>query len=88
MQEMDVRVRNLSAILCNDKPTSFGAPDVLQANADQLVVRYAADRRQVCPTPSMPGAGVPSYSCWCDHESCIITYVMGGRESSMSRATA
>jgi hypothetical protein len=32
VQELDVNLRNLSLVLCDDKPASFGAPDVLQAS--------------------------------------------------------
>ena len=35
----------VSTVLCNDKPTSYGAPDVLQANLESLGFQYLAAKR-------------------------------------------
>ena len=35
----------VSTVLCNDKPTSYGAPDVLQANMESLSFQYLAAKR-------------------------------------------
>ena len=33
---LDVAIRTVSLVLCNDKLTTYGAPDVLQVSVDQL----------------------------------------------------
>ena len=33
---VDVAIRAVSLVLCNDKLTTYGAPDVLQVSVDQL----------------------------------------------------
>ena len=45
VHEIEVATRDVSLILCNDKPTSFGAPDVLQANVEELGLSYLAARK-------------------------------------------
>lgn len=42
-----MRLHALALALCDDKPTSYGAPDVLTVSADKLVVQYCMDNRQV-----------------------------------------
>lgn len=42
-QKLDVRLKGVSLVLCNDKQSSFGAPDVLQACADPVVLVYKVD---------------------------------------------
>ena len=53
---VDAAIRTVSLVLCNDKLTTYGAPDVLQVSVDQLEGHYYrnacfADRppNQVCP---------------------------------------
>ena len=43
LQKLDVKLRGMSIILCNDKQSSFGAPDVLQACADNVAIVYKID---------------------------------------------
>jgi len=43
VQLLDVKLRGVSIILCNDKPSSFGAPDVLQACMDNVSLVYKLD---------------------------------------------
>ncbi len=38
-------VESVSLVLCNDKPQTFGAPDVLQASADHLALQYSMDQQ-------------------------------------------
>lgn len=40
---LDIKLQGASIILCNDKRSSFGAPDVLQACADNVAVVYKSD---------------------------------------------
>lgn len=35
-QKMEAHLHNVSLVLCNDKASSFGAPDVLQACIDHM----------------------------------------------------
>lgn len=56
-------IKDASLVLCNDKSNSFGAPDVLQANADRLIVRYTIDKR---------------WGCACVMRSCAAVGVRGG----------
>lgn len=43
--EMDLQVASASVVMCDDRATSFGAPDVIQTTADQLSVQYLQDQR-------------------------------------------
>ena len=43
LQKLDIKLQGISIILCNDKKSSFGAPDVLQACADQVALVYKRD---------------------------------------------
>eukprot|EP00983_Pelagomonas_calceolata_P056828 1144800-Pelagomonas_calceolata.AAC.4 len=43
VQKLDVKLRGVSVILCNDKQSSFGAPDVLQACVDNVALVYKID---------------------------------------------
>ncbi|KAF5841308.1 hypothetical protein DUNSADRAFT_13581 [Dunaliella salina] len=43
MQKLDVKLQGISVILCNDKQSSFGAPDVLQACVDNVALVYKID---------------------------------------------
>ena len=45
IMEMDINTKDVSIILCNDKPTSFGAPDVLQANVEGLKLSYLSAKK-------------------------------------------
>lgn len=49
--EVDVRLGQMSVLLCNDKVNSHGAPDVLQASLEQLRMQFATVQRssKVCP---------------------------------------
>ena len=42
---MDGSMQTVSLVLCNDKPQTFGAPDVLRLSLDQLAVKYMMDMR-------------------------------------------
>lgn len=42
---VDGTMQSLSLVLCNDKPQTFGAPDVLRLTVEQLVFKYATDQR-------------------------------------------
>lgn len=41
---IDAAVRAVSLVLCNDKLSTYGAPDVLQISLDQLNGHFAKDR--------------------------------------------
>ena len=41
---MDGSMQSISVVLCNDKPQTFGAPDVLRISIDQLVVKYVMEQ--------------------------------------------
>lgn len=41
---VDAAVRAVSLVLCNDKLSTYGAPDVLQMSLDQLDAHFARDR--------------------------------------------
>lgn len=45
VSEVDVRLREVSLILCNDKDTSYGAPDVLQANIENLSFHHLVAKK-------------------------------------------
>ena len=47
ISEVDAKVTNVSIILCNDKETSHGAPDVLQANVESLNFHHLVAKRCV-----------------------------------------
>ena len=54
---VDAAIRTVSLVLCNDKLTTYGAPDVLQVSVDQLDGHFYrnacfADRpaNQACPS--------------------------------------
>jgi hypothetical protein len=34
-------MQNVSLVLCNDRPTTFGAPDVLEVSGDHLNIQYS-----------------------------------------------
>ena len=38
--EVEATVQNAAVVLCNDKPQTFGAPDVLQVTAGRVSARY------------------------------------------------
>lgn len=42
---MDGTIQGLALVLCNDKPQTFGAPDVLRLSIDQLALKYVVDQR-------------------------------------------
>ena len=42
---LDGSMQTVSLVLCNDKPQTFGAPDVLRLSLDQLAVKYMMDLR-------------------------------------------
>ena len=55
---MDGSMQSISIVLCNDKPQTFGAPDVLRVSIDQMMVKYVMEQHfhdrppdQVCPSP-------------------------------------
>jgi hypothetical protein len=48
--QVDLDLSEVSLVVCNDRPNSFGAPDVLQASAGGMVVRYHCDQ----PLPDHP----------------------------------
>ena len=41
---VDVAMRAVSLVLCNDKLSTYGAPDVLQVSVDQLDAHFSRDR--------------------------------------------
>lgn len=43
--KFEVVVCGASIMLCDDKPASYGAPDVLTVSADTLMASYSLDRR-------------------------------------------
>jgi len=63
---MDGSVQTVSLVLCNDKPQTFGAPDVLRLSVDQLTVKYVMERRfhdrppDQVPPPPAPGRSLPN----------------------------
>lgn len=42
---MDGSVESISAVLCNDKPQTFGAPDVLRVSIEQVTAKYVMDQQ-------------------------------------------
>ena len=38
--EVEATIQNAAVVLCNDKPQTFGAPDVLQVTAGQVSAQY------------------------------------------------
>lgn len=38
--EVEATIQNAALVLCNDKPQTFGAPDVLQVTASQASAQY------------------------------------------------
>lgn len=42
--KVEVVICGASIMLCDDKPASYGAPDVLTASADTLMASYSMDR--------------------------------------------
>ena len=51
---LDGSMQTVSLVLCNDKPQTFGAPDVLRLSLDQLAVKYMMDLR-FHDRPARPG---------------------------------
>lgn len=43
LQKLDIKLKGMSVVLCNDKQSSFGAPDVLQACVDHMSLAYKID---------------------------------------------
>lgn len=41
--QMDAALQSIAVVLCNDKPQTFGAPDVLQLSTHQVLVHFAQD---------------------------------------------
>lgn len=41
---VDAAMRAVSLVLCNDKLSTYGAPDVLQVSVDQLDAHFSRDR--------------------------------------------
>ena len=37
-------MQSISVVLCNDKPQTFGAPDVLRVSVDQLMVKHVMEQ--------------------------------------------
>ena len=40
MMHIEGTLQSVSLVLCNDKPQTFGAPDVLQLSTDQVTAKY------------------------------------------------
>ena len=53
---VDVRVKSLAVVLCDDKPKSYGAPDVLTAAIERLGVQYSLDKRYFDHLPEQTGS--------------------------------
>ena len=53
---VELQLSGCSLVLCDDKPNSFGAPDVIQLGLDQLVLRYTGDLRYHDVAPEMTGS--------------------------------
>jgi hypothetical protein len=43
LQKLDIKLMGISLVLCNDKHSSFGAPDVLQFCADGVDLNYQSN---------------------------------------------
>jgi hypothetical protein len=43
--QVDLDLSEVSLVVCNDRPNSFGAPDVLQAVASGVALRYHCDQQ-------------------------------------------
>jgi len=52
---VDLQAAGLSVVLCDDKPSTFGAPDILQAAAAPLLLLHASERRLVDAAPEVAG---------------------------------
>ncbi|KXZ47067.1 hypothetical protein GPECTOR_38g304 [Gonium pectorale] len=52
---LDVDVKSLAIVLCDDKPKSYGAPDILTAAAERLVLQYTTDKRYLDHMPEQSG---------------------------------
>lgn len=60
--DVNATAQAVSLVLCNDKPTTFGAPDVLDFCADKLELSFTLDQsfsdrppNQVCLASPSPG---------------------------------
>lgn len=58
---VDAAMRAVSLVLCNDKLSTYGAPDVLQVSLDQLDAHFSRDR---C------FADRPSNQAWPQPDNC------------------
>ncbi|GFR40085.1 hypothetical protein Agub_g633, partial [Astrephomene gubernaculifera] len=52
---VDVHVKSLAFVLCDDKPKSYGAPDVLTAAMERLALQYATEKRFCDHAPEQSG---------------------------------
>ena len=43
--QLEAAIRSVSLVLCNDKPQTFGAPDVLQLTCNQMALQYAMSQQ-------------------------------------------
>ena len=41
---MEGSIEGFAAVLCNDKPETFGAPDVLRLSVEQVNAKYVMDQ--------------------------------------------
>ena len=41
--KLEAALQSIAVVLCNDKPQTFGAPDVLQLSTHQLIVQWTQD---------------------------------------------
>lgn len=51
-------MQSISLVLCNDKPQTFGAPDVLRVSVDQLMVKYVMEQHFHDRPPDQVSAAV------------------------------
>ncbi|GIL45737.1 hypothetical protein Vafri_2896 [Volvox africanus] len=52
---VDAKVKSLGFVLCDDKPKSYGAPDVLTMAMEQIAVVYSTSRRYYDHMPEQSG---------------------------------
>ena len=68
---MSAVIQNVSLVLCNDQPQTFGAPDVLQLSAADVAVQFAQHTQFPDRPPSQVRAGVSRFRVWLLGVGCL-----------------
>lgn len=64
---MNAAIQNVSLVLCNDQPQTFGAPDVLQLSAADLAVHFAQHTQFPDRPPSQVSCHAGDRIVHCEH---------------------